>query len=48
MPRHYVMRTLKAKVLLGKEIDFYGVVCITEENFFLKSSFSLITRGIQV
>lgn len=36
MPRHYVIRILKAKGLLSKEIDFYSTVCITEEKFLEK------------
>ena len=36
MPRHYVIRILKAKGLLSKEIDFYSAVCITEEKFLEK------------
>lgn len=35
MPRHCVIRILKAKGLLDK-IDFYGVACITEERFLEK------------
>lgn len=36
MPRHYVMRMLKAKGFLRKEIDYYGAVCMTEERFFFE------------
>ncbi|OEL23928.1 hypothetical protein BAE44_0015051 [Dichanthelium oligosanthes] len=36
VPRHCVLRILKAKGSLSKEIDFYGAVCITEESFVEK------------
>jgi len=36
MPRHCVLRILKAKGFLSKEISFYYAVNITEESFLEK------------
>ncbi|CAL5019595.1 unnamed protein product [Urochloa decumbens] len=36
MPRHCVIRILKAKGFLSKEIDFFSTICTTEESFVEK------------
>uniref|UniRef100_A0A0A9DGN3 Uncharacterized protein n=1 Tax=Arundo donax TaxID=35708 RepID=A0A0A9DGN3_ARUDO len=36
MPRHYVIKVLKAKGLVKEDIDFYNVVCSTEKRFKVK------------
>ncbi|CAL4966994.1 unnamed protein product [Urochloa decumbens] len=33
IPRHYVIKVLKAKGLVKKDIDFHSVVCLNEERF---------------
>ncbi|OEL37039.1 hypothetical protein BAE44_0001942 [Dichanthelium oligosanthes] len=33
MPRHYVLKALKAKGLVEKSVDFFTAVCLTEERF---------------
>ncbi|XP_062221999.1 uncharacterized protein LOC133921225 [Phragmites australis] len=33
MPRHFVVKVLKAKGLVKKDIDFYNVVCLNEKRF---------------
>ncbi|CAL4967002.1 unnamed protein product [Urochloa decumbens] len=33
MPRHYVLKALKAKGLVEKNVDFFAVVCRTEKTF---------------
>ncbi|KAL6635132.1 hypothetical protein ACP70R_027803 [Stipagrostis hirtigluma subsp. patula] len=36
MPRHYIMKVLKAKGLVTKHIDFYSTVCYSEKRFVEK------------
>ncbi|RCV08081.1 hypothetical protein SEVIR_1G303500v4 [Setaria viridis] len=36
MPRHYVLKVLRAKGLVKDDIDFYNVVCSTEQKFAVR------------
>ena len=33
MPRHYVLKALKVKGLVEKDVDFYTAVALTEKKF---------------
>ncbi|KAL6635133.1 hypothetical protein ACP70R_027804 [Stipagrostis hirtigluma subsp. patula] len=36
VPRHYIIKVLKAKGLMKEETDFYNVICVSEKSFVEK------------